>query len=152
MSNQPTFAGWNEVQIFLQKRLQIQVQSPHPLCLFESYKVVESMKENNFPGTTLTWLLFGQTALSPVLRIAALMELRWWCPQRTMTGLLLSNSTSEGHICVAMIKLCTFVVHSWSFRWVVLADSPEFKHMDEDIESLKCFCDWSSKRVKNHTT
>jgi len=28
-------------------------------------------------------------------------------------------------------------------RWVVLADSLEFRHMDEDIESLKCFCDGS---------
>ena len=40
---------------------------------------------------------------------------------------------------VAVIALFTFIVNY--FRWVVLADSPEFKHMDEDIESLKCFCD-----------
>merc|ERR1712179_794303 len=26
-------------------------------------------------------------------------------------------------------------------RWVVLADSPDFEHMDEEIESLKCFCE-----------
>ena len=25
-------------------------------------------------------------------------------------------------------------------RWEVLADSPEFMHMDEDIESLTCHC------------
>ena len=29
-------------------------------------------------------------------------------------------------------------------RWVVFADYPQFKHMDEDIESLKCFCDGSN--------
>merc|ERR1712179_352907 len=26
-------------------------------------------------------------------------------------------------------------------RWVVLADTPDFEHMDEEIESLKCFCE-----------
>ena len=110
-----------------------------------------------FSGTTLTWLLWKPTAPSSVSRTAASTEFRWSFLQSPTTGLtscLNYDNFPLGHLfyhpcCepppVPYVLHCSnsMISNPVSSRWVVLADSLEFRHMDEDIESLKCFCDGS---------